>query len=284
MQSCNHEEAEITGPESRYIAFGTPQKMNVLNYDGEIMEPFLSKDGQTLFFNNLNDASVNTNLHYATKVDALNFVYQGELQGVNTESLEGVPTMDAANNFYFVSTRNYDDTFSTIFQGVFKDGAISDIQLVSGISRNEAGWVNFDVEVSEDGNWLYFVDGKFNTFGGPHEANLVLAQKVDNSFQRVADQSIFKLINTDDLEYAACISSDLLEIYFTRVAAPISEDSQPQIYVATRDSVDEAFHKPYKIDAITGFVEGPTISPDNQSIYFHKKVDGKFELYMITKE
>ena len=282
--ACNHEDADIPGPDSRNIVFDVPQKVNVQNYDGEIMEPFLSRDGEVLFFNNLNNPSVNTNLHYAHKIDDLNFEYQGELKDVNTESLEGVPTLDASNKFYFVSTRSYDDTYSTIYEGVFENDKILNIHLVDGISKETAGCVNFDVEVSEDGNWLFFVDGEFGMFGGPNEANLVLAEKTTSGFVRTSNQSILQHINTDQLEYAACISTDLLELYFTRVEAPLSDSSQPQIFVATRDSVNEAFGMPYKIETISGFVEGPTISPDNQILYYHKKENGKHVLYMVRKK
>ena len=185
---------------------------------------------------------------------------------------------------YFVSTKSYEQTFSTIYKGDFSGGNVTNIALLSGVSKNQAGWVNFDVEVSKDGNSLYFVDGRFDQNGGPYEADLVIAEKSNGQFQRNTNQSILNNINTNELEYAACISSDMLELYFTRVPAPLSASSVPQIYVATRDSVNEPFNKPYKIDLITGFVEGATISPDNRMIYYHKKENGKFVLYMIKKK
>jgi hypothetical protein len=63
------------------------------------MEPSISRDGQYLFFNNSNDPSVNTNLHWAERIDDLTFQYRGEIAGVNTTSLEGVASMDRNNVF-----------------------------------------------------------------------------------------------------------------------------------------------------------------------------------------
>jgi hypothetical protein len=43
------------------------------------MEPFITRDGRYLFFNNSNDPSVNTNLRYAERIDDLTFKYKGEV-------------------------------------------------------------------------------------------------------------------------------------------------------------------------------------------------------------
>ncbi|HOZ13204.1 MAG TPA: hypothetical protein PK784_00320 [Tenuifilaceae bacterium] len=279
LSACSKNESESN---SRLITFGQPQLVTINGYSADIMEPFLASNGETLFFNNSNHPSVNTNLHFAKRINDITFEYQGELKGVNTESLDGVATMDNSNAFYFVSTRSYNQTLATIYTGQFENDSISNITLVTGISKNQAGWVNFDVEVSKDGNFLYFVDGRFDENGGPYEADIAIAEKTDIGFQRI-NSDLLKNINTSALEYAACLSSDMLELYFTRVDAPISETSMPKIYVSTRESVNEPFRKPYRIDMIEGFVEAATISPDNQIIYYHKLEGQKYVLYMTQK-
>lgn len=279
LSACSKNESE---PNSRLITFGQPQLVTINRYSADIMEPFLASNGETLFFNNSNHPSVNTNLHFAKRINDITFEYQGELKGVNTESLDGVATMDNSNTFYLVSTRNYNQTLATIYTGQFENDSVSNITLVPGLSKNQAGWVNFDVEVSKDGNFLYFVDGRFDENGGPYEADIAIAEKTDLGFQR-KNSDLLKNINTSALEYAACLSSDMLELYFTRVDAPISETSMPKIYVSTRESVNEPFRKPYRIDMIEGFVEAATISPDNQIIYYHKLEGQKYVLYMTQK-
>ena len=138
--------------------FGMPVKVNMVGYTGNIMEPFLSRDGNILFFNNLNTPPENTNLHWSTKINDSTFQYKGEIAGVNTSELEGVATADTNGLLYFVSTRNYAVALSTLYQCNFSNGIATNVQLVNGVSVLQTGRVNFDVEVSTDGQALYFVD------------------------------------------------------------------------------------------------------------------------------
>jgi hypothetical protein len=270
---------------SRLIAFGVPQRVTITGYDDHAMEPFLSRDGNTLFFNNSNHPSENTNLHYAIRVNDVTFEYQGAIGGINTEYLEGVATLDSEGKMFFVSTRNYFETLASVYTGQYSNGQIANVEIVQGISKNTAGWLNFDVEISSDGNSLFFVDGRFDENGGPYEANIFVASRKSSiEFERLADQKIMQNINTSALEYAACISSDLLELYFTRVDAPISAESSPKIYVATRESINESFNNPYRIESITGFVEAATLSPNDSLLYYHKLEGDKFVLYLSRKE
>ena len=195
------------------IAFGTPVKVTINGYSGNTMEPFLSRDGSILLFNNLNSAPENTNLHWATRINDSSFEYKGEIAGINTADLEAVPSLDKAGNLYFVSTRNYATALSTIYQGNFSNGVATNVNLVNGISKLQAGWVNFDVEVTEDGQTLYFVDAQFDQSGVPLSADLIIAGKSSNGFQRLPGAAaIMQNINTNALEYAACISADELEL------------------------------------------------------------------------
>lgn len=267
------------------IEFGQPIKVEMIGYFGNIMEPFLSRDDSILLFNNLNAAPENTNLHWATKINDSAFQYKGEITGVNTAELEGVPALDNAGNLYFVSPRDYANTLSTLYQCKFTNGIATNVQLVDGVSRMQPGIVNFDVEVSADGEWLYFVDGQFDQSGNLKGADLVVAKKNGVGFQRVSNSSeIFKNINTDALEYAACISVDQLELYFTRVALPFTATSTPEIFVSARSNINEPFGSSSKIQSITGFAEAITIAPDQKTLYYHKRENGQFVLYRIKKK
>ncbi len=249
------------------------------------MEPFLSRDGATLLFNNLNQAPENTNLHWATRNNDTTFQYRGEVAGVNTADLEAVPTLDQAGHLYFVSNRNYATTLSTLYAGTFAQGTATGVHLLGGVSRQQAGWVNFDVEVSADGQALYFVDARFDQAGTPQTADLVMAASSGAGFQRLSNsEALLKNVNTDGLEYAAGISADQLTLYFTRVAAPLTAASVPEIMVATRATRGEAFGPPAKILAITGFAEAPTLAPDQKTLYFHRKENNKFELYLVRRK
>ncbi len=268
------------------IEFGQPIRVEMIGYTGNIMEPFLTRDGSTLFFNNLNGLPENTNLHWSSKINDSIFQYNGEITGVNTTDLEGVPTLDNGGNLYFVSTRNYATTLSTLYQCNFSNGTATNVQLVNGVSKLQAGWVNFDVEVSADGQSLYFVDAQFDQTNNPLTADLVIAEKNASGFQRLTNSStIMKNINTTvALEYAACVSVNQLELYFTRVPVPFTATSSPEIFVSTRQNVDEPFSNPLKIQNITGFAEAATIAPDQKTLYYHKKEGNQFVLYMVRKK
>ncbi len=260
--------------------FDEPERVTIQGYAGHAMEPFIARDGQFLFFNNLNHPSENTNLHYAERLDDTTFAYRGEIAGVNTTALEGVPTMDRANAFYFVSPRSYGETMSTIYRGVFSSGRVSGVELVPGISKKQAGIVNFDVEVSPDGNTLYFVDSDFAK-EGPQTADIVVAQRRGSSFERSSNSDLLMAnINSGALEYAPCISADGLTLFFTRADKGLL--GRVAILVATRSSISTRFDEPIVLSAIDGFVEGPTLSPDERSLYYHRKDGDRFVIYRAT--
>jgi len=261
-------------------AFGHPERVSIVGYDGDAMEPFVSRDRRYLFFNNLNEPSVNTNLYWAERVDDLHFKFRGELTGVNTGALEGVASMDMHGNFYFVSNRSYDTTASTLYRGHFADGVISGVELVPGVSLAKPGIVNFDAEISADGETLYFVESQFNGRGEPQTARILFACRSAAGFVRDASSvAILKTINTEALNYAPSLSADELEIFFTRVGP-----DGPAIYQASRGSKSQSFGVPVRIEGISGFVEAPTVSPDGLSLYFHKKEGGHFVLYRVTRK
>jgi hypothetical protein len=265
-------------------SFGPPVKVQVIGYSGHLMEPFVSRDGSLLLFNNLNAAPENTNLHWATKTNDSVFQYQGGILGVNTPDLEGVPTMDTAGNLYFVSTRNYTTTLSTIYQGRFNNGVVTDVRIAEGLSLLRPGQLNFDVEISTDGQTVYFVDGQFGNGPVPLSADLVMARKTNTGFERLPNSNaLLQNINTDALEYAACISANQLELYFTRLSLPVTASSEPVILLSTRINVNEAFGPPVRIAAITGFVEASTLAPNQRTLYYHKKENERHLLYMVRK-
>lgn len=259
--------------------FTNPQRVKILGYNDHAMEPFLSRDGNYLFFNNSNDSAVNTNLHWATRIDDLTFQYQGEMAGLNTLALEAVASMDRDNMFYFISNRSYAQTGSTIYLGTFANGTVSNVAIVPGISATGLGIVDFDAEIGADGNTHYFAEGLYDSTGVLQTADILIAEKNATSFVRSANSTaIMRQINSSALEYAPATSASGLEIFFTRL-----EGNSPAIYGATRANVAEPFGTPTKIQAIAGFVEAPTISPDNKSLYYHRLENGRFVIYRVSR-
>ena len=275
-----------------FTKFGNPEMVQVLGYDdnegnsNDAMEPFISRDGNFLFFNNSN-AAATTNLFWATRIDDVTFQYQGEIGGeVNSSGpLDAVASMDSSGNFYFITTRSYGSTgspgyLSTIYSGPFADGTVTSVNSVPGVAAPRMGLVNFDEEISADGNTLYFTQGNYAT-GNLTSTTMMIATLQGGNF--VVDPNsakIMKAINDRHLNYAADTSADELEFFFTRT----NLKTGPAIYMATRKSTSKPFGKPKKIHAIAGFAEAPSISPDDLSLYYHvKNASGVFIINRVTR-
>ncbi len=274
--ACN---ARLPAVASDDPGFGSPAQLTILGYSGDAMEPFLTREGSILIFNNSNEVPTETDLHWAERVDDVTFVYRGKIQGINSPALDAVASVDRDGNIYFVTTRSYDQTLTTIYRGRFERGVVTDVAPVSGISRGIPGQVNFDVEVSLDGSELYFVDGTFNGGPVPTAADLAIARRgPDGTFHRIASD-VLASVNTDALEYAACLSEDELELFFTRIV-----DGQPAIYRCTRPDRSAAWGTPRRLSAITGFAEAPTIAPGGRILYYHARRNGRFVIERVLRQ
>jgi hypothetical protein len=148
-----------------YPTFGAeiPVSINGLTFDA--MEPFLSNDENTLFFNSLN-AGGNTNLYYAERVDDSTFNYIGLLNGtVDTSAnhLDAVASMDSTNRFYWVSLRNYPTIFENLHSGLFNGTTISNVKRVYGnFNIPTLGWIIMDAAVSYQSAQLYYCNAFFD--------------------------------------------------------------------------------------------------------------------------
>jgi hypothetical protein len=281
-----------------FTEFSNPEMVQILGYDdnegnsNDAMEPFISRDGNYLFFNNSNSAST-TSLFWATRVDDVTFQYQGEIGGAVNSSgpLDAVPSMDMSGNFFFITNRSYAGDLSTIYSGPFADvsgvASVTPVNPVPGAAAPKIGLVDFDAEISADGNTLYFTQGNFaNLAPGapPSSTKMMVATRQGGTF--VIDRhsaSIMKTINDKYLNYAPDTSADELEFFFTRTD-PKPPTPQFGIYMATRKSATKPFGEPKKIDAITGFAEAPSISPDELSLYYHwKNPSGVFVINRVTR-
>ncbi len=257
------------------------REVTISGYAGSAMEPFVSRDGRYLLFNNSNDPAVNTDLFYARFSDAFTSVYGGPVTGINTAALEGTPTMDRNGSLYFVSTRSYDTTSCTIHAAQFKDGDATGIHLVDSICRHEPGVVNFDVDIDAAGTTMTFVDSQFGANRQPQTADLELAEWQGGQFVRSSTgASVLGAVNSDALEYAPALSKDGLTLWFTRLTlAPAVEP--PQIWRARRDARTQPFGSPVRLEGLGDFVEAPALSPDENWLYFHCKVGSDFRIFAV---
>jgi hypothetical protein len=78
--------------------FTNEQKVTIAGYSSDAMEPFITKNGDYLFFNSYQGVN-GKDLYYADRISDITFEFKGEIQGVNASYLDGNPTMDELNNF-----------------------------------------------------------------------------------------------------------------------------------------------------------------------------------------
>jgi hypothetical protein len=265
-----------------YRAFTDPQPVTIEGYSGSAMEPFITDDGQDLLFNTSNQSPSIPAIQYASRVGPGTFSYQGAVAGANDpDFLSGTPSLDTAGNLYFVSTRSYAQTLSTVYTGVYASGAVTGVHLVAGVSAPAPGTVDFDVDVSPDGATLYVSVGLFDGGSAPEQAHLALFDKQGNGFvPDPAGTRVLRAVNSKKaLDYAAAISADGLELFFTR-AVP---GAVPAVYRAVRTSATRPFGHVQRVAAITGFAEAPSLSADGSTLYYHLLVGDQFDIETVTR-
>ncbi len=288
--SCASNDEDITEA-AAYPTFGSEIEVTIKGLSFDAMEPFVSPDGNFLFFNNINDG-INTKLYFANKVNDSTFNYVGELIGTNqskTPHLDAVADMDSNGNFYWTSTRDYPTELNNLFRGSFNEGNVSNITRVQGdFNMNTPGWLIMDHGISLDGQYLYFNNARFDEVNcqGPCETTLGIAQK-DNvsTFTTLSNsESILQNINDSNyIYYAPCISSDNLELYFTRyIKGEITSGTVFEICVAVRTNSGSVFSIPKVLfsENISKLIEAPTLTLDNNSIYYHQKTSNSHRIMM----
>lgn len=288
--SCSSHNNEID-PDIIYPSFGSEIDVTINGLSFDAMEVFIAPSGAYLFFNSLNDG-VNTKLFYASRVNDSIFTYEGEIVGTNQTTpphLDAVADMDLFGNFYWTSTRDYPVELDNLFHGSFNSGNVNNIGRVQGdFNRKISGWLIMDHGISLDGQFLYVNNARFDdrSCQGACETVIELAQKVnDSTFNLLSNSvSILKNINNANyIYYAPCISSDNLELYYTRyLKGAISSSTVFEICVAVRNTVSENFSIPTVLfsEFISDLIEAPSLTVDKQIIYYHRKVVDSHRIVM----
>jgi hypothetical protein len=265
-----------------YPLFGPEKIVTINGLTFDAMEPNISSDGVTLFFNNLNDG-INTKLFYATRVNDTTFTFVGELPGanqLNNPQLDAVPDLDGFGHFYWTSTRDYPNQLDNLFHGIIVDGIVTNIGRVHGdFNKNIPGWLIMDHGISYDGQYLYFNNARFDGSNctGVCETELGIAQKInDTLFTTLTDSDLIlsEINNPNYIYYAPCISSDHKELYYTRyLKETITPATQFDICVAVRTTLSEPFSTPQVLFSapLAELIEAPTLSFDKSKMYYHKK-------------
>ena len=291
--SCSENNNEIN-PTVNSPSFDAEKNVNIIGLTFDAMEPFISPDGNYLFFNNINDG-INTKLFYATKINDSTFTFVGEIMGTNqiaVPHLDAVADMDSNSNFYWTSTRNYPTELDNLFHGTFNSGNVINIERVHGdFNMNIAGWLIMDHGISIDGEFLYYNNAKFDSQNcqGPCETNIGVAKKVNSTtFNKLSNsETILQNINDANyIYYAPFISSDNLELYYTRyLKGLITENTIFEICVAVRNNSSETFSTPQVLfsETTSNLIEAPTLTIDKKIMYYHKKTPNSHKIVMRSR-
>jgi len=270
-----------------YPQFGPEKKVTITGITHDDMEPFISADEQTIYFNSLNSGG-NTNLYYATRVNDTTFTYQGLVGNTFDPApshLDGVPSLDINNRFFWVSLRDYPTIYENLLNSDLSGTSVNNIKHTYGdFNVYLPGWLIMDAAISYDGDYLYYVNAYFNScpFGMPCDASIGVAQKVnDTTFNKLSNtDGIFSNINDPNyIVYAPQLTVDGKEIYYTRI---LDGTVNSELCVSVRETEADTFSLPQVIYSNNGFVpEAITVTNDNSKIYYHQKNSlGVFELFM----
>jgi hypothetical protein len=263
--------------------FGAQQPVEISGYSGHAMEPFIARDGETLFFNNRNGAGDQTDMFWASRIDDAHFRYRGPVTGANSAELDGVPSLARDGTFAYISPRIAEGRAATIWTGRWTGGAVEVPVLNHALSPGRWPLFNMDVEISADGARLYYTDNRWAP-GIPRSSDLRLAVHANGRWQRLPGaDSWFARSNTPSaLEYAPATSENELELYFTRLTPRFLRMPVLEIMVATRAHRTAPFGAPERISTIQGFVEAPSVAPDG-ALYYHAKINDMHSLMRVPR-
>ena len=274
-----------------YPTFSLEKNVTINGLTFDAMEPFISPDGDYLFFNNLNDG-INTKLYFATYVNDSTFTFVDEINGTNQTNpqLNAVADIDEFDNFYWTSTRDYPAQLDNLHHGTISNGTVTNIDRVYGdFNKNTPGWLVMDHGISLDGQYLYFNNARFgdSTCQGPCETEIGVAEKAnDSTFYTLSNsESILQTVNDTNFKfYAPCISSNNLELYYTRYpdTTVLTPESLFEICVVVRNSPNDNFSEPTVLFSaqIGNLIEAPTLTQDMTIMYYHKKTPTSHKIVM----
>jgi hypothetical protein len=267
---------------SAYRAFVDPRSIVIRRYSGDAMEPFISADGRSILFNDLNHAPAHTVLRWATRVGQHTFIYRGPIAGANApDALTAVPAL-SGHVLFFISSRSYAQTLGTVYRGRLAHGRVTGVRLVPGVVAPHREIVDFDVDVDASGSSLYVSEGRFTGAAAPVAARLVIFTRAAGGFVRDrASSRLLAAVNRPGfLTYAAAISATENELFFTQAALT---GGLPTIYRAIRTSTTAPFDHVQPIAAITGFAEAPSLSADGRVLYYHRRLGQRYTIAYVTR-
>jgi hypothetical protein len=182
--------------------------------DWSDLDPFLTPDGQRLFFVSTRPAPGKD----AAKPDM--DIWYSELQNgawekpqwiaeVNSTAKEGSPSLDIHNNLYFFSDRGAEANVNSIYVSHWQNGHFTQPQKLS--AEINTGPSDTSPWITRDGKTLLFYSTRPGGYG---KADLYVSFWKHGSWSKA--QNLGSVVNTDDFEYNPSVSRDGRTLYFGR--------------------------------------------------------------------
>ena len=270
------------------VEWTNQEPIEIRGYEDDAMEVGISPDGQFLLFNDRNKP--NKDMHWSVRIGARTYDYKGKVKNTITSKVDGTPSFDGDGTLYFITMGEFPRDIRSLHRARFENGEAKDITELEGDIYRESPnlpvnmWISLDPDVSDDGTLLVYSEGRFSPMRPfPYPFKVRGAELRDGRWVRM-DERILANVNTASLEYAPAISADGLELFFTRISKVDGRPKFVGIYVAKRRSRSEPFGSPERIMAITGDVEAPVLSGNEQHLYYHRMVDGVFKVFRVRRK
>lgn len=311
--SASNTELNAAGKTSCLGQLGTNKEWSneveipIVGYTGNAMEPQISADGVVLLFNNKTGNDNEMDIHFAVKQTDGSYAYGGVLAGANVAGvLDGVPATDSANNFYFMSTRNYGlgspPRYRTLFGAQFSTaGGLSLINIAPADASFPNGqapegstfYVDMDLGLSWDGTKAIVARTSFSeskTYPDFSRLELFNVHAATRSLSADSNsETILKNINLEACRvYAPTLSTDQKELFYTVLSVNPDNTFDFRIVVAKRSNTAVPFGKGSIIKSIMGqTTEGPSISyhDGGKTLYYHRldSLTNRLKIYKVTR-
>jgi|TARA_Y100000310_G_scaffold238285_1_gene241659 hypothetical protein len=268
-------------------AWSNEESITILDYSADAMEIGISPDDRYLLFND--NQTPNKDMHWSSRIDDKTYQYRGKVVNTVTDTVDGTPSFDRQGNIYFTTLKTRSNDYMSLYRARFEDGTAHEPKPLAGDVHIENRdqflkvWISLDPDISDDGRFLFYSEGRFDPLVGlPYPFNVRGAERVGDTFVKMGDQ-ILANVNSDFLDYAPTISTDGLEIFFSRIGKVNGKPDMIGIFTARRVNTTQPFSKPERVMAITGKVEAPVLSGDEQRLYYHRMDGGRFRVYRVTR-
>ena len=244
VANVGHRHAMAEAPSGLFI---NPMSLGSVNdpVEGDI-EPHVSTDGLTLYFTSTRSGDFH--IYKATRSDQ-NEPFGDVMRLDFGDSRQAGPFISPdGSKLYFYDNRNQDNRSDLFVATMSTPGGVFDV--VTNLEDVNSPNSDAGPHLSNDGRRLYFSSWRPGTEG---RFDLFVATRNDHNEPFTTVESLGSDINSPYDDHDPSLSSDELTIFFSGLPTGFGDDrpdgkGEGDIWVATRDSIDEEFGEAVNLD------------------------------------